>query len=283
MKTTINHALIIALGNFVLAIGVACFIIPNNILSGGVAGLAIALYPIFPNITPNMMITILTVGLFIVGGMLLGKKFFFKTLLSTVLYPLFLNLLTYLVGDHVFTDSVILASLYSGIFVGLGVGLVFRVDGSTGGMDIPALLMNKYLGMTLSLSCLILDGITVLLGITTYSIDAALVGLISVYSSSVLIDKTISFGGQKTKSVMIISDHYQTIHQKITAEIDRGVTLLEAVGGYTNDPKKVLLVVVLNKQYVTLNHLVTSIDPNAFMIVQDAHEVKGNGFSYFDE
>ncbi len=271
------------LGNFFVAISVACFIVPNEILSGGVAGVAVALRPILPFVDTTLLITILTIGLFIVGALLLGKGFFFRTLISTICYPIFLNILTLIVGDRTFTDSVILSSLYSGIFVGLGVGIVFRTGSSTGGMDIPALLMEKYLHMPLPTACMILDGVTVILGISTYSIEAALIGLISVYSSSVVIDKAVSFGGQKTKSVMIISEHYEKLLEAILKDIDRGATLLDAEGGYTRESKKVLLVVVENKQYPKLHKLVHDIDENSFLIVQDAYEVTGNGFTYFKE
>lgn len=283
MKNTIKDIIAILIGNFFVAVSVACFIVPNEILSGGVAGISVALHPILPFLDTTHLITILTVGLFIIGAVLLGKGFFLKTLLSTIWYPIILNILTYYVDGRVFTESPILASLYSGIFVGLGVGIVFRTGSSTGGMDIPALLMEKYLHMPLSTSCMILDGVTVILGITTYSVEAALIGLISVYASSTVIDKTISFGGQKTKSVMIISEKYNELLIEISEQIDRGATLLHGEGGYTRKNKEVLLVVIDNKQYPKLNKLIKDIDEHAFLIVQDAQEVNGNGFTYYKE
>ncbi len=283
MKDTIVNVILILVGNFFVALSVACFIVPNEILSGGVAGVAVALHPIFPFVDTTLLINIITISLFLVGSLLLGKSFFLKTLLSTLCYPVFLSLLTYLVQGRPLTDSPIIASLYSGIFVGLGVGIVFRTGSSTGGMDIPALLMEKYLHIPLSTACLIIDGLTVILGISTYSLEAALVGLISVYASSFMIDKAISFGGQKTKSVMIISSHYEAMLKAIIAEIDRGATLLHAQGGYTREDREVVLVVIDNKQYPKLNKLINEIDPNAFLVVQDAQEVTGNGFTYYKE
>lgn len=283
MKDSVLNVVLILLGNFFVAVSVECFIVPNEILSGGLAGLAVALTPIFPVIDTTIFISIMTVVLFFVGALALGKPFFFKTLLSTFCYPIFLNLLNFFLDGKIFTTSPILASLYSGIFVGLGVGLVFRTGSSTGGMDIPPLLMEKYLHIRLAFACMVVDGLTVMLGVTTYSIEAALIGLISVYTSSVMIDKVISFGGQKTKSVMIISEHYEKLLKVISEEIDRGATLLHGEGGYTREDKEVLLVVVENKQYPKLNKLVNEVDDKAFLIVQDAHEVTGNGFTYYRE
>ena len=283
MKDTIVNVILICLGNFILAVSVACFLVPNDILSGGVAGLAVALLPIFPSLNTTLFITIATILLFIIGTVLLGRGFFVKTLISTITYPIFLNILTVFMEGRVFTDNIIVASIYTGLFMGLGVGIVFRTGSSTGGMDIPALLMEKYLHVPLHIAVLIIDAITVILGITTYSINAALIGLISVYVSSVMIDYAVSFGGQKTKSVMIISNRYEEMMKRIDVELERGMTLLHAEGGYRREDIEVLLCVVDNKQYPKLNMIVKEIDPHAFLIVQDAHEIHGNGFTYYKE
>ena len=283
MKDTIINIILICLGNFILAVSVACFLVPNDILSGGVAGLAVALLPLIPNLDTTMFITIATVLLFIIGSILLGRGFFFKTLISTITYPIFLNVLTIFMQDKLFTDNIIVASIYTGLFMGLGVGIVFRTGSSTGGMDIPALLMEKYLHIPLHVAVLVIDAITVILGITTYSVNAALIGLISVYVSSIMIDYAISFGGQKSKSVMIISEHYKEIMKRIDSELERGMTLLHAEGGFSQEDKEVLLCVVDNKQYPHLNMIIKDIDPHAFLIVQDAHEIHGNGFTYYKE
>lgn len=279
MKRTIWNVIQILLGNFILAVGVSCFVIPNEILSGGVAGLSIALEPLIPFISPNDMITLLTVGLFIFGGIFLGKGFFIKTLLSTIVYPVFVYLITFFMGDALITENVILASLYSGILTGLGVGIVFRTGASTGGMDIPALIIHKWSHIPLSTVVMIIDGLTVLLGITTHSLETAMIGLISVWSCSYTIDWVLSYGGQKIKSIMIISDYYEQLIDEIRTQLNRSATLLEGEGAYSRESKKVLLVVVENKQYPTLNRLISSIDPNAFIIVHDAHEIQGNGFT----
>lgn len=281
MKRVIKESMIVLIGNFILAIGVACFIVPNEVLSGGVAGISVALHPLLPQIPVSMMITIITYVLFAIGTIALGKDFFLKTLLSTLSYPVFLNILTYFMQDNIFTESTFLASLYSGIFVGLGVGLVFRIGGSTGGMDIPALIVHKWTNLPLSSIVLVIDGLTVILGVTTHSVEAAMIGLISVWSSTYVMDKAISFGGEKMKSMLIISPEFDKMIEAIHKDIDRGVTILDGEGGYTREKKKVLMVVVTNKQLPHLKKLIMNIDPNAFIIVQDAQEIEGNGFTIF--
>lgn len=283
IKEHLFDYLLVLIGNIVLAFAIAGFIIPNDILSGGLAGISIALYPVF-HIEPQFLITVLTLIFFLVGSLILGKGFAIKTFLSSLLYPFFLNLFSDLIfANYQITTNPILGSIYGGIFLGLGVGLVFRTGASTGGMDIPPLIINKYTGIPLSNLVLCIDAGTVLLGAATHSIEAVMIGLFSVWTSSFVINKTLSFGGQSTKSIMIISDKYDELLNAIQVDLDRGATLIEAEGGYSREPRKIILVVILNKQYPMLNKLVMSHDPNAFMIVQDAMEVKGNGFTFFHE
>ena len=272
-----DYFLVLA-GNFLVAFAVAGFILPNNILSGGLAGISVALYPVF-HIDPELLITVLTFGFFLFGSVVLGKSFAVKTALSTIAYPFFLNIITLFLADRQLTANPILASLYGGVVLGLGVALVFRTGASTGGMDIPPLIVHKYTNIPLGTLVMITDGLTVLLGIATHSVEAALIGILSVWSSSYMVDKALSFGGQSTKSIFIISEHTKEILDMIHTELDRGATILKGVGGYSGEEKDVILVVIMNKQYPMLNKLVISADPNAFMIVEDAKEVKGNGFT----
>lgn len=277
-RNFVKEFVLVILGNFIVAVGVGIFIIPNNILSGGLAGVAIALYPIF-HIEPETMITILTAGFFIFGAIVLGKNFAVKTLLSAITYPIFLNLMsTWMVGV-VITENLILASIYGGVIVGLGIGLVFRTGASTGGMDIPPLVIHKYTNIPVATLVMITDALTVLLGVATHSIEAALIGILSVWASGYVINKTLSFGGESSKSIMIISDYHEILLERIHTELDRGATLINAVGGFSRDEKMILLVVIMNTQYPLLNKIVMNTDPNAFIIATDAMEVKGNGFT----
>lgn len=281
-KEGIIDITLVVIGNLILSLGVALFIIPNNILSGGVAGIAISIQPI-TGIEPQVTINVLTILFFIVGALILGKKFATKTLLSSILYPSFLTMFTALASRYTLTGDPLLASLYGGACVGIGVGLVFRSGASTGGMDIPPLIINKYTGIPLPQLVLIVDALTVLLGASIYGIEQALIGLIAVAVSSTLINKMIVLGSHKSKSVMIISEQYAEIILRIQNEISRGVTILEGEGAYSKTRKPVLMVVIASKQYHDLKNIVDEIDEEAFMIVSDVNDVHGLGFTYKEQ
>lgn len=285
-KETMVDLLWILAGNLCLAIGVAWFILPNNVLTGGLAGIAIALEPLI-HIQPELMINALTVVLFIVGAMILGKKFAMKTILSTILYPMLLTVLSYLASEVIAPDTFImdkyLATIYGGAMMGIGIGCVFRTGASTGGMDIPPLILNKYFHFPLPTLVLIVDGLTVLLGAYTHGLQAALTGILSVWVSSLLINKTMMIGGHKAQSVMIISEKYIEIMDKIHETLERGTTILQAMGGYSKEKKPVVMVVVSQKQLPELQHMIAHIDPEAFVIVTETNEVQGLGFTYEEE
>ena len=264
-------------GNAVLALAVSMFILPYDILSGGVAGIAVALQPLIP-LPVTLMVNLLVVGLFILGACFLGKEFAMKTILSSLIYPVFL---TFFSGRVPMLDlDPILASLYGGLLGGMGGGMALRTGASTGGMDIPPLIVHKLTHIEIAKLVLITDALTVLLGAFTYGLEAVLIGFVSVWASSVAIDKMLMFGGQQAKAIQIISDQYEQIIERIHSELDRGTTLIEAQGGYTHEKRKIVLVVITKNQYPALMEMVTAIDKEAFVIANDTHEVKGFGFSF---
>ena len=269
----------IVLGNLAIAIGVSFFILPSNILSGGVAGIAVALEPVF-HIEPRLVINGLTIGLYILGAVLLGKQFALKTFVSTIVYPLFITVLGIWFADVRITSNPLLASIYGGIFVGAGIGLVYRVGGSTGGMDIPPLIINKYTHIPLSSLVMMIDGLTVLLGAIVYGIEASMIGLVSVWVCAQVINKLITLGAREAKNVLIISEKHDEVIQQIYQQIDRGVTILHATGAYTQQEKPVIMVVLYKKQFIELNRVIAAVDPEAFVIVSDVNEVQGRGFTY---
>lgn len=285
-KEIVQEYLWVLAGNIALAIGVAWFILPNEVLTGGLAGVAIALQKVIP-LSPELMINIGTVGLFIIGAIILGKKFAMKTIVSTIAYPLLLSLFSFIATHYISPDTFImdkyLATIYGGALMGVGIGCVFRTGASTGGMDIPPLVINKYTRIPLPTLVLIVDALTVMLGAITYGFEAALTGILSVWVSSFMINKTMLIGGHDAKNVMIISDHYQEIMDKIHEMLERGSTVIPAVGGYSQEQKPVLMVVVVNKQLPQLQKIVSHIDSEAFVIVMNANEVQGLGFTYEEE
>lgn len=209
-----------------------------------------------------------------------------RSLISTICYPVFILLLNQYVNTlprSTFIMPAYLASIYSGLLLGVGLGLVFRVDASTGGMDVPALILHKYTQLSSGDAVMIVDIATVALGIYTYGLVPALIGILSVYISGVAINRTMTLRSQAAKNVMIISDSWQVIKEVLLNEVDRGVTILEGHGGYTGNSRPVLMCVINQKQYPKLEQAVLHKDPHAFIIVNDVQEVKGYGFSYEED
>lgn len=276
MKFNAKNIFLILFGNFLLAFAVGYFILPNNILSGGVAGIAVALHS-FVNISTGWIVNILVIGLFLVGWIFLGRDFAVKTALSSFVYPIYLTLIAQFTTPP--TLDPLLASFYAGIIAGVGIGLVIKTGASTGGMDVPPLIVHKYTHISIAKLILITDFLTVILGLLAYDLEAVLIGIISVFTTSFAIDKVLTMGGQESKSVQIISDEYEAISTKINEVIERGTTITDAVGGYTNLAKKIILVVVAQSQYPQLIDIINAIDPKAFIIVTDTTDVHGEGFS----
>ena len=275
-KKQIINSITVVVGTFILAIAVETFIIPYRILLGGVAGIAVALHPIL-HISATLIANSVLIILLIIGSIFLGKDFLKNTVLSCVTYPIFTSLLTGRI--HVAIDP-ILASLYGGLIAGAGVGIVLKTGASTGGMDIPPLIINKLTGIKLSTLVLITDFLTVLLGLFVYDLSAVLLGLVSVFASSAAISKVLTINGTVSKAVQIISVKYEDILKEIDAQLERGATLLQGYGSYTGEEKRIILCVVSDRQYGTLIEIVKEIDPSAFIITTDATDMHGEGFTY---
>lgn len=277
LKETLVDIVMVVLGNLLLAIAVHTFILPYEILSGGVAGIAVALAKI-TGFRSEIIISVLIWVLFGLGAFFLGRKFTVHTISSSILYPLFLNLLN-TQPIQVSIDP-ILASLYGGLVAGFGVGLVFRTGASTGGMDVPPLIIHKFTQIDLSKLVFAVDLLTVTLGVFVYGIEAVLMGFISVYASAFAIKQVLVFGGQEARSVMIITNNVDVVVDMIDKKLERGSTLLSAQGGYTRENRSVILSVINMTQYPELIEELHKIDPHAFVIATEATEVKGNGFSF---
>lgn len=278
MKKKFIKGLMIIVGTFLLCLSVEMFIIPYNILSGGVAGISVALQPII-RVSPTLMSNILIVSMLILGRLILGKEFFVNTALSSITYPFFTILLerTLVIPEI----DPLLATFYGGLLGGIGIGIVFRAGGSTGGMDIPPLIVSKLTGIEVSKLVLVTDALTVLLGVITFGLSQVLLGLVSVFVMTWGIDWMISFGnGQVSKQVFIISDAYETILDKIMNDLDRGATILDGRGAYGGNRKNVILCAVDHKQYPQLIELIREIDENAFVITSDATDMHGEGFTF---
>lgn len=271
----------IILGNLCIALAVSFFVIPNKLLVGGTAGVAVAINA-FCDVPEELIIKALTYGLFIIGAFVLGKGFFFKTITSAVVYPMLLTITGTIyqkVPKELFATDTLTAVICTGLLVGFGIGIVYRKNASTGGMDIIPLIVNKYTGIPLHLLLLTVDGFTVLLGVLAYGLQAAVYGVISVVLCSFVIDKTILLGAKQVKQVQIISQRSEEILEQILKDLDRGCTILESRGGYTKEKRDLLMVAVPINQYRKLIDVVHSIDASAFVIVSDINEISGRGFT----
>ena len=277
MRKNIINILKILFGTFLLAVSIEVFIIPYNILSGGVAGIAVALEPVV-HIDETLFANLLVVGFMLLGWICLGKEFIMDSVISSLAYPVFTSLVS-LMSIHVVIPQAV-ASLYAGLFGGLGIGIVISAGGSTGGVDIPTMILSKTLHVKFNTMVMIVDGLTVVMGIVAYDLSAALIGLLSVFVSGYTIGKVLSIGQDASKSVQIISPQWKEITQKISEELDRGSTIFEATGGYQNETKHVVLCVVSVKQYPALIDIVHSVDEKAFVITTDASDMHGEGFTW---
>lgn len=215
------------------------------------------------------------IPLFIAGVVFLGKQFGAKTLVGTI----FLPFVVFLTKDFgAWTNDPLLASLFGGIGVGLGLGVVFRGKASTGGTDLAAQIINKYTGLSLGTCVAIIDGLIVLTAAMVFDIERGLYALLALFVTSKTID-LVQVGFGRTKMTMIITEKQVEVREGILNKIDRGVTKLTAYGGYTDSERPILMCVVDQSEFTKLKQLVKSIDPTAFIIVTDASEVLGEGFN----
>jgi uncharacterized membrane-anchored protein YitT (DUF2179 family) len=263
----------ILLGSAIIALSFNFFLLPNNIASGGVSGISTILKSTL-GWKPAFVQWAFNIPLFIAGVILLGRQFGIKTLVGTAFLPFVVFLSE---NTEPWTNDPLLGALFGGIGVGLGLGIVFRGNASTGGTDLAAQIIHKYTGLTLGTCVAIIDGLIVLSAAVVFDIERGLYALIALYVTTKTID-LVQIGLGRSKMTMIISNRQAEIQEAILNKIDRGVTKLSAYGGYTDHERPVVMCVVDQTEFTKLKQLVKTIDPTAFIIVMDASEVLGEGF-----
>lgn len=272
LQAVIDYTYII-IGAAIIGLAFRLFLFPNEIASGGVSGISTIIGHLF-GVEPAITQWFFNIPLFIAGVIFLGKQFGIKTLVGTI----FLPLIVYLTRNmEPITTEPLLAALFGGIGVGLGLGIVFRGKASTGGTDLAAQIIHKYTGLSLGVAVLIMDGMVVTASAFAFNIEFALYALISLYVTSKTID-LVQVGLGYAKVAYIISNKPETIQQAILTDLDRGMTKLKATGGYTEDERPVLMCVVHQMEVSKLKEIVRQHDRQAFVIVHDANEVLGEGF-----
>lgn len=267
----------VMIGNIIYALVVKLFILPTNLMSSGTTGIAL-LANHFLGIPVSFFILIFNVCMLIFGLIVLGKKFAMTTIVSTLMYPIALEFFNQTLGEFVITNNELLNTIFAGLGIGLALGIVLRSGASTGGMDIPPLVLNHFFRIPVSVSLYVFDFI-ILSSQSLYNpLERLLYGIILILLTSIVLDKVLLMGTTKTE-VKIISPKFEKIAEEILSEMDRGVTLLNARGGYLKNEHSVVLSVVSNRELPKIEKLVRALDPDAFMIVSRVSEVWGRGFS----
>ncbi len=265
------------LGNAILAMGTAAFVVPNGLISGGVTGIGLILQRLF-GLPVDIGVFAADGVLFLLGAAVMGKAFAATIILSTIVYPTFFSLFGKIPFLTNLTDDKLMAAIYAGLLMGAGIGLVIKVGGSTGGMDIPPIILHKLFGLSIPVMISVGDILLLLVQAFYSSTEQVLYGILVVMLTSIVIDKVLIMG-QKQTQVMVISPEYERINQAIHQKIDRGSTLIHATSGLEKQEQKVVLSVISNRQLNDLNELILQIDPQAFVIANEVNEVKGRGFT----
>lgn len=280
-KKTLRNIVGILIGNTIYALAVLLFIVPNSLITGGSTGLAIAANHAF-SLPITAFVSIFNLGMFVVGFLVLGKTFALTTLISTFYYPFILSIFEKTIGYTQITSDPLLAALVGGVMIGSAIGIVIKCNASTGGMDIPPLVINKKLGIPVSVSMYVFDFIILLMQVFYTNQEMVLYGLVLVCTYTLVLDKVLMIGQSQTE-VMIVSQEYEKINEAIIQKLDRGTTMLKSITGYMKNEYPVIMTVVSHRELPKLNELVLSMDEHAFMIVSRVNEVKGRGFTFKKE
>ena len=276
-KSRITSLLLVVLGNLAYAFSIKLFLLPADLISCGTTGIGLVVEH-FLNIPLSGFIFCFNMVMLTLGWLILGKKFAMTTLLSSLLYPVLLELLNQTLGDVYITDNLLLNAVFAGMGLGGSLGIVIRAGASTGGMDIPPLILKKFFGIPVPLTLGICDLCIMSTQMMFHSPEDLLYGIILLVVISITLNKVLLLGTSKTQ-VMIISNEYEAIRQRILSKVDSGVTILHGEGGYQRDQKEVILTIVSNSQLPKIQRVAREIDPHCFMVINQVNKVWGRGFS----
>ena len=271
------NSLSIIVGNALYALTVVLFLVPSGLSTGGATGIALGINRAL-GLPVSGVLFVINMTMLAVGWVLLGRRFAITTIASTVLSPLFLALWERVFTGFVLTDDLVLNTIFAGLGVGISLGITIRAGASTGGMDIPPLVLNKWFHLPVSSTMMAFDFIILAAQAAFSPVRQSLYGVVMAIIYTVVLDKVLMLGTTRTE-VKIISAKSDEICAAIFAQLDRGVTILHGEGGYLREPESVLLSVVSNRQLPRLEKLAHTIDPTCFMIVSHVTEVSGRGFS----
>lgn len=277
-KHHLTMILSILIGNTLLAFGICAFVVPNGIMLGGSTGIALAIQHLIPSIRLSVISAVINVTLFLLGYVFLGKKFAATSLLSTIIFPIILAVFETLPLGELFQEGVVLSALACAVVFGLGIGMVVRAGGSTGGMDIPPIILQKYQGIPVGTSMMFFDSVVVLLQVLVSGIDGILCSLLVIVVMSATVNKAL-VSGEKKVQVMIFSPAYEEIRKALLENVVVGVTMLNVETGYDGLDQKAILSVVYARKYPEIRETALSIDPKAFIVTSDVTNVNGKGYT----
>jgi len=274
---TILSVLVVILGNILYALAVKLFLLPAGLVTGGTTGIGLAVNHA-AGISVATFVLIFNVIMLATGYVILGKQFALTTIVSTFTYPIALNVLERLLGDVVLTTDIFICTIFSGLGIGLALGIVIRAGASTGGMDIPPLVLNHYFKIPVSAGLYFFDFIILLVQAYFQPPEKVFYGIVLVIIYTITLDKLLLMGTTRTE-VRVVSQHAWKICDAILERMDRGVTLLSAKGGYLKEDTSVVLSVVSNRELPKVERLIHEIDPESFIVINRVSEVSGKGFT----
>jgi len=277
LRRNLANLSLVILGSIIMGIGYAMFLIPHHFVPGGVSGIAM-IVNYFTRLPLGTLIMVLNIPVFIVGFKIMGRKYALRSLLGMVISSLLIDFFSQVVSLKSATDDPILAAIYGGFMLGVGLGLVFRGRASTGGSDILGQILNRWTGMSVGIGIMLIDFFVISAsGVAFKQLEAPLYGYIVLFISSKVIDMILE-GWNYTKLVIITSTKTAEIREFILNTLDRGGTALKSRTLYLNREGETIMTVIHRKQLAELKQFVKSVDPGAFVIINDTYAVLGKGF-----
>jgi len=285
-RRSVLDYLLIIIGAFILAAGFVFFINPYNIVPGGVYGIGIVVHHLIPEVPVGTFGLVLNVPLTILGIKILGARFGLKTVIGMVLTTIFMDTLTYFIGENDplgLQDDLLLSCVFGGIVIGFGLGLIFKAKATSGGSDIVAMIGAKFSKISVGQMLIIVDSIIVLLGLIIFKDwKIPLYSWIVIFITGKVIDVTID-GLNYERALVIVSDKHALIKEKILNTLERGGTYLNGEGMFSGIEKRVIFTVVTRREVSALQEMINKIDPNAFMAVMETSEIIGEGFKSLED
>ena len=264
-------------GNAILAFSLAAFIVPHGIIMGGATGIGLLLSRVI-SLPLSSLILAVNAFLFVWGTLVLGKRFALTTIVSTFAYPAFLSVAQMIPGITELTDNIMLATLYGGVLLGAGIGLIVKVGSSTGGTDILALIFHKWFHIPVAVLLYVVDFLVLGSQIFDSTSEQVLYGIMTLVLETVFMNRVMLLGKSQIQ-LFIISDKYDEIKERVLKDIDAGVTMVHIETGYGGREQKGVLCVIQNRKLYSVREIVQSIDPKAFITITQINEVTGREFT----